>query len=569
MFDYQKVFLDHFDSKTFLNYQWNVRISPGEVLPWQGFYTGPVVLRAYEVEDLCELLLGIELPELSTVTNQELTFGAPVTNEVKSLFIHSTTPNLNTFLGDLSKIHQEQPGLDYTTYKETRSVYLANSGDLCVGRVTAWETAIETDKISGANIENTDYYYLSQTLLVLAKQHLENPIAAIQQIIDFVITHPQTIARVYALEQEMQIFLVWLKRMANLDSLRVDSNPLEVSQYWNNKKVLYPSVTQALAIPSEQIEQSTVKEVLAIEGKLSDIYQKLKVKIPRLPGYVISRADCEEADFIEQLTQAATLLQTRYGLTTGCLKACQSGDGARITPNIPLSNLDHLTQLATEAYTYEDDYLLEAHINYLETSLDGLVLKTAPSAHIRQGKQASGIMLQFIDNNSWKGNLYLDAEQAAHMHISPAHYKCIEQTVQNILNGFQQHSTGVSIAGFDFAIGRIGGHFGDEIMLGMQDPNISFNGAECLRVFMEKKNVLQQGLYSGTLVIHPHLDFTLPEIRQVLQECFPEKTNDLEIISIVPDCWGMIAATGKTPQDAVSQLLTLHQTLTKRGLISS
>lgn len=567
MFDYQKVFLDHFDSKTFLNYQWNVRVSPGEVLPWQGFYTGPVVLRAYEVEDLCELLLGIELSELSTVTHQELIFGAPVTNEVKSLFIHSTTPNLNTFLGDLSKIHQAQSGLDYTTYKETRSVYLANSGDLCVGRVTAWETAIETEKISGVNIENTDYYYLSQMLLVLARQHLEKPVPAIQQIIDFITTYPEAITRVYALEQEMQIFLVWLKRIASLDSLKVDSNTIEVSQYWNNKRVLYPSITQALAISSEQIEQSSVKEVLAIEGQLSDIYQKLKVEIPRLPGYVITRTNCEEASFIEQLIQAAKLLQTRYGLTTGCLKACQSGDGARITANIPLHNLSHLTQLAIEAYAYEDDYLLEAHVNYLETTLDDLVLKTVPSAHIRQGKQAPGIMLQFIDNNSWKGNLYLDAEQAAHMHILPAHYKCIKQTVQNILNGFDKHSTGVSIAGFDFAIGRIGGHFGDEVILGMQDPNVSFNGAECLRTFMDKKNVLTQGLYSGSLVIHPQLDFTLPEVRQVLQECFPDSTNEMEVISIIPDCWGMIAATGKSPQNTVNQLLALHKALTNRGVI--
>jgi hypothetical protein len=444
---------------------------------------------------------------------------------------------------------------------------LAQSGDLCVGRVTAWETAIETDGISGANIENTDYYYLSQALLVLAKQHLDSPVPAIQQIIDFVVSNPQVMVRVYALEQEMQIFLVWLKRMAKLDSLSVDSNPVEVSQYWNNKKILYPSVTQALAMPSTQVEQVSAKELLVNEGKLSDIYQKLKVEIPRLPGYVISRKNCEETHFIEQLTQAAKLLQTRYGLTKGCLKACQSGDGARITPNIPLNNLDHLSQLAAEAYTYEDDYLLEAHVNYLETTLDGFTLKTAPSAHIRQGKQASGIMLQFIDNSSWKGNLYLDAEQAAHMHISPAHYKCIHQTVQAILHKFQQHSARLSIAGFDFAIGRIGGHFGDEIMLGMQDPNVSFNGAECLRAFMDKKNVLQQSLYGGTLVIHPHIDFTLPEIRKVLQECFPENTAHMEIISIIPDCWGMIAATGKTPQDTVHQLSTLHKVLTDRGLI--
>lgn len=567
MFDYQKVFLDHFDPKTFLNYQWNVRVSPGEVLPWQGFYTGPLVLRAYEIEDLCELLLGVELSELPTVTNQELILNHQPIGDFKSLFIHSTTPDLHAFLGDLSKVQQEQTALDYTTYKETRSVYFAESGDLCVGRVTAWETAIETEKISGVNIENTDYYYLSQTLLVLAKQHLETPIPAIQQIIDFVTVHPNVLVRVYALEQEMQIFLVWLKRVAKLDQLGVDSNSVEVSLYWNNKNILYPSVAKALIIPSEQVAQSSAKEILAIEGELSDVYQKLKVKIPRLPGYVITRTNCDEAHFIEQVKQAAILLQTRYGLVKGCLKACKSGDGARITPNVSLDNIDQLTQLAQEAYAYDDDYLLEPHVDYLETMIDGFTLKTSPSAHIRQGKQAPGIMLQFTNKSSWQGNLYLDAEQATGLNISVEHYECIIQTVESLLKGFQQYSTGLNIAGFDFAIGRIGGHFGDEIMLGMQDPNVSFNGAECLRSFMDKKNAWQQGKYGATLVIRPCIEFNLPEVRQLIIECFPDHAHEIEVISIIPDCWGMIAAIGNTPREASKQLRTLYNALLDQGVI--
>ncbi|WP_299458446.1 hypothetical protein [uncultured Microscilla sp.] len=567
MFDYQKVFLDHFDPKTFLNYQWNVRVSPGEVLPWQGFYTGPLVLRAYEIEDLCELLLGVDLSNLAQVVTQELVSVTQSSNTNTSLFLHSTTPELNAFLDDLNKLQQEVPGLDYAAYKEVQSVYFAQPDDLCVGRVTAWETAIETEKVRGAYIANIDYYYLSQALIVLAKQHLATPVPVIKQMIDFLTAHPNTVARVYALEQEMQIFLVWLKRMAQLDQLKIDSNSPEISQHWNNKRVLYPSVEQALGIPTEKIKQQTVKETLANEGQFADVYQKLKVEIPRLPGYIIIRENCDEAHFAKQIQQAAQLLQSRYGLTTGCFKACSSGDGARITPNIPLADVTLLTQLANEAYTYDDDYLLEAHVTYLETVVNDFTLKTTPSAHIRQGEQAPGITLQFMEGTSWKGNLYLDAQQATKLNISAEHYTCITNTMRALASGFQQHIAGLNIAGIDFAIGRLGGHFGDEIMLGVQDPNLSFNGAECLRTFMDKKNVLAQGLYGATLVIHPHIDFTLPEFRQIVAECFPEAASKMEVISIAPDCWGMIATAGKTPQEAIDQLVALRNVLATKNII--
>lgn len=572
MFDFQKVFLDHFDPKTFLNYRWNVRISPAEVLVWQGFYTGPLVLREYDIEDLCELLLGIDLPKLAQVVAQELQPVASVVDVETSVFMHSTTPDLNAFQGDLDKLYKELPGLDYTTYKETRAVYFAKKGDLSIGRVNSWATAVKTDQIDAIDIENTDYYYLSHALLVLAKQHLTQPVPQINALLDFLMQHPHAVVRLYALEQEMQIFLVWLKRLAQLNQLKIDSNNLEISQNWNSKNVIYPSVQQALKLELKTTDFSP-KELLKAEAQYSILHKELGILLPTLPGYVIERADKSSQEFIEQVLQAARLLHARYQLSHGCLKAANSGDGSRITPQILLTDADVLRLLAEQAYQYGDDYILEAQVTYLQTEVGGLQIKTTPSAHIRQGGLATGITLQFMEGTSWKGNVYLDAEHATAFDISSEHYQAIMEAMQALHEGFRKQISGLSIAGIDFAIGRVGGRFGDEVILGIQDPNISFNGAECLRVFLEKVNgsltsQTSELLHGATLVVRPDTNYDLPEIRQILKKCFPETAHLLEVITAIPDCWGMIAAAGQTPTVAIERVAALRKVLIEQGAIT-
>ena len=246
--------------------------------------------------------------------------------------------------------------------------------------------------------------------------------------------------------------------------------------------------------------------------------------------------------------------------------------GSRITPQILLTDADVLRLLAEQAYQYGDDYILEAQVTYLQTQVGGLELKTTPSAHIRQGTLATGITLQFMEGTSWKGNVYLDAEHATSFDISHEHYQIIMDSMQALYEGFRKHLSGLSIAGIDFAIGRVGGKFGDQIVLGIQDPNISFNGAECLRVFMEKinnypANQSSESLHGATLVVRPSANYSLPEIRQVLKDCFPDTYHLMEIIAAIPDCWGMIAAVGQTPKAAIEQVAALRKVLIKQGAV--
>lgn len=84
-----------------------------------------------------------------------------------------------------------------------------------------------------------DYYYISHALLVLAEQHLSSSSQEIDQIVAFIQANPNAVIRLYALEKEMQIFLIWLKRLAGIDHLLMDANSPEVARDWNKKAFFF------------------------------------------------------------------------------------------------------------------------------------------------------------------------------------------------------------------------------------------------------------------------------------------------------------------------------------------
>ncbi len=570
MFEYQKIGNPDLNPMTSLSYHWELIDNQGQRFAWKDFEMGPLVLRNEQIEQLCQKLLGIDLGELEGIADKVLTPVQAMDTKRPNIILHGTTPDLNTVIGDIEAVTNHRPPTNYAAYTETRSVYLAKSGALAVGRIKSWKVAATTEGIEAIDIGSIDYYYLSHALLILAESHLQSPQLPVHQILEFLQKHPNTIIRLYALEKEMQIFLIWLQRIAGLSELFMDANSPDVARTWNKKNILYPTIEDAEKLENE-IAGYTAQQILTAETKYSLLFQKLGLQLPVFPGYTIKRTDTSLQGFKNQILQAAHFLRQRYSLQKGCLKGSASGDGARITPGIDLADEAQLIELATIAYQYEDDYVLEPNVEYLKVVVNSQSLKTTPSAHIRWGQQAPGATLQFTKDTSWKGNIFFDEMTAPIFGISKTHYQVIIQSIEKFLHAFRSRNLGLTIAGLDFAIGKIGGVFGDETVIGIQDPNISFNGAECLRVFMEKISQQydlseKEPLYAVTRVFLPSAKCSLPELKRITNKAVT-KGIYYETIASVPGCWGMIAVAAHHPNEAFDNLFMLHDRLVEKGLI--
>jgi len=518
---------------------WKTQLENKKILEWKGFGVGPLTLTNEERENLCEKLLQADGNALKSLATEAL---LPFEGEVDtSLILHSTTADLGAFQGDLTKLKEGKHAKNYAGYVETRAPFLGKAGDLTVGRMQSWKKTALTFGLELVELPNLSHYYLSDVLLMLAEKHLTVPQPTTQRLIDYLQEFPHTVVRLYVLDKTIQIFLVWLKRMTGLEKIYIDANSPEVAETWNKKNILYPTVALALQMNLENLE--TPYQILAAERKETILFQKLGLDLDGLPGYVIQRKKVSLTDFCHQTLAAAQLLQERYGLQKACLKASESGDGARITPNIDLTDTAYLTALATTAHTYGDDYVLESHVEYSTTKAGNQTLTLTPSVHIRSGKMASGITLQFTKGTSWVGNLFINEQLSPRLGISVEHYQSIRQTMSNFLMACKEHNQGLAIAGMDFAIGQVGGKFGGEVLLGVQDPNISFNGAEFLREFMKRvggeMNWEDNSFFAVTWVFVPSEACTHDFLVHLLETESVVGTYSMAI-AVVPESWGMI-----------------------------
>lgn len=549
-----------------INIEWEITLPDGEVVIWKGLSAGPLTLTETELTTLCQDLLGIELDKLADLAEQVLQPVSAATTIDKSLILHSATPDLGAFEGDFTKIKEGKFPKNYTGYVETRATYLGKEKDMAVGRMTAWKTAMSRTLLEKVEVPNLDYYYLSHFLLKLAKTHQDNSDTVLSKVINYLKEHPTTLVRLYVLDQPIQLFLVWLQRVTGLPKIYIDANSPAVSRVWNNKNILYPTVAAAQSITIEPT--ASAYEVLEQERKHNLFYQKLGLNLPTLPGYTIKRQGHTPTEFTAQLIDAAQLLQTRYGLNKGCLKAAEAGDGARITPNVILADKLVLEQLAQAAYTHGDDYVLECNFEYAATQIGEDLVKLTPSAHIRSGELAPGITLQFKKGTSWMGNVFVHENLAEQLGISIQQYQTIRHTLAVFLAAFQKQNLGLTIAGIDFAIGQIGGKFGTDTLLAIQDPNISFNGAEFLRVFMRNTskalNRPQEEVFAITWVFVPSDNCTYKQIEAIFSTQLDENVY-CEIVTLIPNSWGMLGIASLDFEICVEQLAVLKKAVLLLG----
>lgn len=542
-------------------------LEDGREVRWEGMFTGHRVLCAREVDEYAGRLLGVDASVIPTLTLNELVpHHALAGVNPPALVLHSTTPTLRAFEGDAAELSARRHPHDVATYTESRSVYLVGAHDLCVGRTEPWREAVDLRRVRAVDVVDTEYYYLSHALLAMASIHENGGDTPLGELVEWLGRRPEAVVRLYALDVETQIFLLWLRRKSGLERLQVEANAPVVSARWNRKSHIHPTVSQVIELPTAGLD---AQGILVAEQQHSEAYRRLRMTVPVLPGYLVRRAGVGQAAFVADVLDAAELLRSRYHITVAALKPSEAGDGARIVGNLDLIDHDLLRAAAREAYRHGDDYLLEAWVEFLTARLDGSVRPVIPSGHFRHGRVAEGITLQSMDRFSWRGNIYLDDAAWAELGLPGAAYKTIRHSLetihaaflgpQSIADGSHQ---GLVVGGVDFAVGRVGGRFGDRTVVGAIDFNLSSHGAEYLRAFMDEAHALGTGeRYGATHVFVPSAQATLRELeRAATVHAAPGAL--VRAIACVPQRWAMIASTGTDPGHAMSRVRAIVDTMT-------
>ncbi|NED91187.1 hypothetical protein G3I76_65300 [Streptomyces sp. SID11233] len=525
---------------------------------WVGFSTGHRVLDETELASLCTVLHGHGLAEVPGRAARELISytapadaapGAPVPPAV---ILHSATRTTRGFDGDLADVRAGRDPYDVAGYLESRAVSLAARGDLAVGRTRPWQDAVSHYGAESLDIGLTELYYLSDALLTAAAAHGPGGAGPLAALVDWLRERPSAVVRLYALDPETQVFLLWLKARAGLDVLYVDANNPVVSERWNRKNHIHPTVTDALTVAADGLGPA---ELLAAEQRQSEAYRLLGMAVPVLPGYLVPRTPDAES-FGDGLVAAAALLAGRHGLERGCLKPCEAGDGARIVPGLALKDEAALRDHARDAHRHGDAYVLEAHMDFHRWGIGGRDFIVSPSGHIRGGQVAPGMTLQLMNGVSWEGNVTLTADDCARMGMPGEHHASMTRAMDAVRDAFRGPGSeaqgcrgGMVTGGVDFAVGRIGGIHGDGLVLGAIDFNLSSHGAEYMRVFQDEVAGDPDAGHVATRVYRPGAEAGMAATQAAVARLTPPGRRS-KVVASVPGRWGMVAVTGSGLEDA-------------------
>lgn len=326
---------------------------------------------------------------------------------------------------------------DFPAYSEARSVYLAAPGDLVVGRGEAWRQAVAASEAVPVEVDEPRYYYLTHALLTLAaSEPSDRPAPPLALLIRQLRDVPATVVRLFAMDAEARLLLLWLKRAAGLDVLGVDANGPEVAEGWNRKTTLYPTPEAARTLGGP-VSPGEPGALLDAEFALTPFHAEFGVVLPRLPGYSISRAGADETSMSRQVREAAGLLVERYGLELGCFKPAEALTGDRIRTAVPLADADTLDALARQAMESEEDYVLEAHTHYLRHRVPGYEFILAPSVHVAAGGLAEGGTVQITRGSVWEGSVYVDEGTCARFGITPEQFRTAREGMAGLYEAFR------------------------------------------------------------------------------------------------------------------------------------
>ncbi|WP_428342624.1 hypothetical protein [Mycobacterium sp.] len=527
-------------------YEWAV-IVDGDEIAWQS-YAGPLRFDDTDFAIATRKLLSIEPDELPALVGEHIEFASPGHRQPR-LLVHSTTPYANSFETDLTAMVEGRPVSDLTTYVETRGLYLARTGDLVVGRTRPWRRGRTAKGVQRLTLPDADYYYMSQALLRRAVDGGDRD-PVMRHVITFLRQHPSVVVCPYDFEPEFQLLVTWLARTSGLDRIRVDANDFRLG-VWNGKRMLHPTVGSALGLDTEVAGQPGAI-VLEHEHRASPAFAALRTPLPVLPGYTVTWQPDRHA-FGRDLLRAGALLQDRYRLDRACLKPSDGGNGGRITPGIELDDAGRLEELAATAWKQGGDQVLEAHVTYFDRDVDGERVLTTPSAHVRSGELLDGLTLQFMRGTSWKGNLFVGRAEWDGLGLDAKVYSGLHTTMAHL-----HRRLGLLHCGIDFAVGTVGGVFGDTVMAAVQDINPKVTGALFLREFMARHPAIGAG--AATRVLSPDATESAARIRELVAE-FSTAEQPCEEVAVVPGRWAMIATSAATSLSAGARALTIERML--------
>ncbi|WP_369211246.1 hypothetical protein, partial [Streptomyces flavofungini] len=397
-------------------------VHQGRTLAWEGFCMGPRLLSRGELEGISRQLLGTGLDgALAAAAEELLPFGAP-SGQVPAIVLGSASTLKGCFEADTAQLALGRSPDDFSAYNEARSVYLAAPGDLVVGRGEPWRQAVAASQAVPVQVPEMRYYYLTHALLAMAVASPEDqPPAPLAQLVRQLQAAPQTLVRIFAVDTEARVLLLWLKRAAGLKQLRVEANGPEIAERWNRKTTLYPTVEEAAALGTRSGEEPHT--ILATEAERTAFYREFGVLLPRLPGYSITRAGADETLMRGRVRAAARLMRDRYGLDLGCFKPAEALTGNRIRMAVPLDDDAALDALARQAMETEEDYVFEAHTHYLRHRVPGYEFILAPSVHVVAGQPAEGGTMQITRGSVWEGSVYVDEDTCERFGIEPAQFR--------------------------------------------------------------------------------------------------------------------------------------------------
>lgn len=497
---------------------------------------------------------------VKSVTSDHLVPSFHSLEQTRNLIIHSATSTTGGLEGDLEAMRKNQHVFDCSAYIETRATQLARRGDFVIGRCRAWEAAsiylnFDDRGIMSWRVTNEEYYYLSQVILLEALNSIRSEKAGgLHALTTWLNRYPTAVVRVYTLDLEMQIFLLWLMKESGLESLRVESNSSEVATKWNQKGPMYPYVSEA-----RELELDGTSDWKIPETSESELFSELGLSIPTLPGYRINNSQPFFKLFYEQLIAAHDLLRERHKVEVCCLKASNAGDGARVFAPIYPNDRASLRALAEEASQYEDDYVLEAFVDYRQVNLAAREYKLVLSGHVRYGKPLPTLTLQVLRGNTWIGNYLVSYEHKHSAGLSACEYNELVSLVRRVSVVF---GSSLITGGIDFGLGTIGEH---RNVCVAQDLNLSSHGAEYLRLYCDsKREFIDKGFCAGTRVFLPVENSDVASLAKIVSGQSNNKTV-FDVVCVVPGKWGMIACLSSSIESVAEGLDRVENFLSNEG----
>lgn len=552
---------------------WKIMTPDGRVLLWERFHTGPVVLSPEELRDISHQLLGVALGEISTLSRLELQPHAAALGATPALILYSATPLKKNFEADLNRLRAGQHADHPAVLVEARSVNLGRKNDLLIGRTTPWRQASALNAAQAVEVPGIEYYYLTHALLKQAVFHQHSPSTAVSRIVEWLRNNPRCIVRVYSLDPETQLLLLWLKRAAGIEKLLIDMNGPEILERWSQKTSLHPTVRDALTFSGDDSRDAF--NLLESESRLTPLFREFGILPGRLPGYTIAKATSDEMSVESQVEEAARLLRHRYHLRLGCLKPAKATAGARITTNVSLDDQSMLDLIVRQTMETDEEFVLEAQAEYLRHSISGYEFMLAPSMHIVAGQVAEGASLQFMQGTAWQGNVYVDELTCKGLGIGREQYDVMRRGITALLDAFTAdgRDLGLVKGGIDFAIARVGGRFGEAVLVGMQDLNLCSTGAEYMRMFLDEARAALSGnthgsrpeVYVATKVVLPTDKGALSSLQALTDRRGP--SYYARTITSVPGRWGLVAVGCGHPVDAAETVLKMESQLRLAELV--